>query len=61
MIIRHDGKRLWVSKDEGNRNIRNDFKVLSWNNRERRVHGRNKELRRGTGFVGEMMSSVRDC
>lgn len=24
-------------------------------------HSRNKELWRGTGFVGEMMSSVRDC
>lgn len=24
-------------------------------------HGRDKELGRGTGFVGKVMSSVRDC
>lgn len=37
MIIRHDGERLWASKDADKGIIRADFKVLSQNNCETRA------------------------
>lgn len=50
LIIRHDGEG--TVEDKGKGNIRDDIKVLSWNDRETSARRRNKELGGGTGFAG---------
>lgn len=52
MIIRHDGERLWATKDQGEGNIRDDFKVLSQNNCETRVPQQKQGTLKGNWFCG---------
>jgi hypothetical protein len=54
------GKGCRVNKDYGEKHSRDDFKVSGGMTVRQGLQGRNKELRKGTGFVGERMSSVRD-
>lgn len=50
LIIRHDGEG--TVEDKGKGNIRDDIKILSWNDRETSARRRNRELGGGPGFAG---------